>query len=67
MRGLCPDSMYNSAYTLAMTEAGRLRFLGHYTSSIQFDGDTQLWLWRDMRLGASLATRAVSRLFHVTI
>ena len=67
VRGLCPDSMFNTAYTLTMTGAGRPRYLGHYTSSIQFDGDTQLWHWRDMRLGASLATRAVSRLFHVTI
>ena len=57
VRGLCPDSMYNSAYTLAMTEAGRLRFLGHYTSSIQFDRDTQLWRWLDMKLNKSVATR----------
>ena len=67
VRGLCPDSMFNTAYTLTMAGAGWPRYLGRYTSSIQFDGDTQLWHWRDMRLGASVATRAVSRRFHVTI
>ena len=33
------------------------RFLGHKTSSIQFDGDQQLWRWRDMKQGDSVATR----------
>ena len=42
-----------------MTEAGRLRFLGHYTSSIQFDVDTQLWRWLDMKDKNSVATRTV--------
>ena len=51
--------MFNTAYTLTMTEAGRLRFLGHKTSSIQFDEDQQLWLWLDMKDGRSVATRIV--------
>ena len=62
MRGLCPDSMYNSAYTLTMTGAGRPRYLGHYTSSIQFDRDTQLWRWLDMKLNTSVATRPAHNL-----
>ena len=33
------------------------RFLGHYTSSIQFDAGTQLWRWHDMKQPSSLATR----------
>ena len=89
MRGLCSESVYNSAYTLTMTREGRARwvkttillcyiiyyiilsiiyylyvaihilarFLGHYTSSIQFDADTQLWQWHDMKQPSSLATR----------
>ena len=57
VRGLCPDSVFNSAYTLTMTREGRARFLGHYTSSIQFDADTQLWRWSDMKQPSSLATR----------
>ena len=59
VRGLCPDSVFNSAYTLTMTREGRARFLGHYTSSIQFDEDTQLWRWRDMKNSRSVATRTV--------
>ena len=35
------------------------RFLGHYTSSIQFDRVQQLWRWLDMKDGASVATRNV--------
>ena len=87
MRGLCSESVYNSAYTLTMTREGRarwvettilslntiyhilyhiiyylccnilVRFLGHYTSSIQFDAGTQLWRWHDMKQPSSLATR----------
>ena len=38
------------------------RFLGHKTSSIQFDGDQQLWRWQDMKQGDSVATgRGASR------
>ena len=59
VRGLCPDSMFNTAYTITMTGAGRLRFLGHKTSSIQFDEDQQLWLWLDMKDGRSVASRIV--------
>ena len=62
MRGLCPDSMYNSAYTLTMTGAGTLRFLGHHTSSIQFDLEQRLWRWLDMKDGRSVATRTVKLL-----
>ena len=70
--------MYNSAYTLTMTGAGKARylnnisiklkiedammiefarFLGHYTSSIQFDRGQQVWRWLDMKEGKSVATR----------
>ena len=76
VRGLCPDSIYNSAYTLTMTGEGtvgrrfgyyvcvnsifqKVRFLGHKTSSIQFDPDQQLWHWRDMKDAKSVATRTV--------
>ena len=62
VRGLCPDSMYNSAYTLTMTGAGSLRFLGHHTSSIQFDLEHRLWRWLDMKDGRSVATRTVKLL-----
>ena len=37
VRGLCPESLFNSAYTLTMTSSGTPRYLGHYSSSIQFD------------------------------
>ena len=33
------------------------RFLGHYTSSIQFDREQQVWRWLDMKEGKSVATR----------
>ena len=33
------------------------RFLGHYTSSIQFDQELQMWRWLDMKEGKSVATR----------
>ena len=59
VRGLCPDSIYNSAYTLTITGEGRLRFLGHKTSSIQFDDASQLWRWLDMKEMRSVATRIV--------
>ena len=59
VRGLCSDSMFNTAYTLTMTGEGRLRFLGHKTSSIQFDEYQQIWLWLDMKDGRSVATRIV--------
>ena len=59
VRGLCPDSMFNSAYTLTITGEGRLRFLGHKTSSIQFDDASQLWRWLDMKERRSVATRIV--------
>ena len=29
VRGLCPDSVFNSAYTLTMTKEGRARSLKH--------------------------------------
>ena len=57
VRGLCPDSMFNTVYTLAIMGAGAPRYLGHYTSSIQFDRDQRLWLWLDMKEGESKATR----------
>ena len=57
VRGLCPDSMFNTVYTLTIMGAGAPRYLGHYTSSIQFDRDQRLWLWLDMKEGESKATR----------
>ena len=57
VRGLCPDSMFNTVYTLTIMGAGAPRYLGHYTSSIQFDRDQRLWLWLDMKDGESKATR----------
>ena len=51
--------MFNSAYTLTITGEGRLRFLGHKTSSIQFHDASQLWQWLDMKERRSVATRIV--------
>ena len=36
------------------------RFLGHYTSSIQFEAGLQEWRWLDMKSGQSVASRTTS-------
>ena len=49
--------LYHIIYYLYVAIHILARFLGHYTSSIQFDAGTQLWRWHDMKQPSSLATR----------
>ena len=57
VKGLCSKSIYNSHYTLTLTEDGNLMYLGKYTSSIVFNKSTELWHWYDQKDNKSIAVR----------
>ena len=59
MRGLCPESIFNSRYILSLTEEGDILYRGQSTSSIIFEKNSQSWLWRDMKAEQSSAVRIV--------
>ena len=57
VRGLCPESIFNTNYKLFADREGRLRFLGEFSSSIKYNRDREIWQWFDMKDNKSVAIR----------
>ena len=57
VRGVCAESLLDSAYTLTLSREGDLWFLGKFSSSIRYNKTLQAWQWTDKRDNSSIALR----------
>ena len=57
VRGLCSQSIFNSVYTVTLSDTGNIYYLGDKTSSIKFDKIQQNWQWLDQKNNRSIAIR----------
>ena len=57
IRGLCQESIFDTEYLLTLDPAGRLLYLGKYSSSINFNSSSQVWQWFDQKNNKSQAIR----------
>ena len=57
VRGVCAESLLDSAYTLTVSLEGDLWYLGKFSSSIRYNRTSQAWQWIDKRDNASFALR----------
>ena len=57
IRGVCAESLLDTAYTLSLSRQGGLWFLGKLSSSIRYNHSLQAWQWTDKRDNSSLAIR----------
>ena len=57
IRGLCQESIFDTEYLLTLDPAGRLKYLGKYSSSIAFNSSSQVWQWFDQKNNKSQAIR----------
>ena len=57
LRGLCRETIFDTEYIVMVTEEGRLRYLGHHTSTLQYDRGKTLWVLYDRK---SQKSKAVS-------
>ena len=57
VRGLCQESIFDTEYLLTLDPAGRLLYLGKYSSSIAFNSISQVWQWFDQKNNKSQAIR----------
>ena len=56
VRGLCPESVYNTEYIFTISEEGSLLYRGDHTSIIYFDKNRSIWMWYDRKDNQSVAT-----------
>ena len=56
VRGLCPETVYNTDSIFTITEEGSLLYKGDHTSIIYFDKDNLAWKWYDRKDNQSVAT-----------
>ena len=60
IRGLCQESIFDTEYLLTLDPAGRLLYLGKYSSSIAFNSSSQVWQWFDQKNNKSQAIRYIN-------
>ena len=57
IRGLCQETIFDTEYLLTLDAAGRLLYLGKYSSSISFNSSSHVWQWFDQKNNQSQAIR----------
>ena len=60
VRGLCPESLFNTDYILTLSEDGLLKYQGEHTSIISYDKGNSVWRWYDRKDNRSEATSSSS-------
>ena len=58
IRGLCPESIFDSQYHYSLGQDGSVVFMGVHTSTIFYNRAHKLWNWVDRKDNATLATSA---------
>ena len=49
LRGLCPETIFNTRYIARLTEEGRLRYMGLSTSFIHYNTEESIWVLYDRK------------------
>ena len=56
IRGLCDKSLFNRHYMYNIDTEGMILYLGEKSSSIAYDANENLWIWKDNKDNRSVAT-----------